>query len=388
MTAAAMAANPSALSGKRVSCDIDGDFVLDNAVIKKATFSNSKIWRSQIKNVTFEDCTFSQTHFMTTDFENVTFRGGSISYRPNPRYEADDTSFEDIMFYNVVMDNVALNGAYFQLGCANTNLTLRNLTRVRNKYTTFTIYDAKLVMDNCKGTGDFLAILDGAESTLYVNNCEFTKYSGLGGLCRAAYIRNSKFLNFSFIGGGYKTVIENSVLTGQIGNGNIRELYLVNNQYLPSGNSRDPWIGRAVLQANTEGKVFLDGRNVKNANLTVTGGAVYIRDLNCVNFILANAAQDLNPQSLDLSNVVITGLRLRNLDLKSCRWENVTLNPPVILLNTRIANFQGYNFNFPRDGSLESSSEGNMIKVIESPSPFNLPPIDAPTPEALGIRVE
>jgi uncharacterized protein YjbI with pentapeptide repeats len=325
---------------------------------------------------------------MTTDFENVIFRGGSISYRPNSRYEADDTSFEDIMFYNVVMDNVALNGAYFQLGCGNTNLTLKNLTRVRNKYTTFTIYNAKLVMDNCKASGDFLAILDGAESTLYVNNCEFSKISGLGGLCKAAYIRNSKFLNFSFIGGGYKTVIENSVLTGQIGNGNIRELYLVNNQYLPSGNSRDPWIGRAVLQANTAGKVFLDGRNVNNANITITGGDVYICDLNCLNLIIANAAADLNTQSLDLSNVVITGLRFRNLDLKRCHWQNVTLNPPVILLNTRIADFKGYNFNFPRDGSLESTSDNNMIRVTESSRPFNFPPIVAPSPEALGVRVE
>jgi uncharacterized protein YjbI with pentapeptide repeats len=388
MTAAAMAANPSALSGKRITCDIDGDFVLENAVIKRATFANSKIWRSIIRNVTFEDCTFSQTHFMTTDFENVTFKGGSISYRPNPRYEADDTSFEDIMFYNVVMDNVALNEAYFQLGCGDTNLTLRNLTRVRNKYTTFTIYNAKLVIDNCKASGDFLALLDGKDSTLYVNNCEFRKLSGIGGVCKAAYIRNSKFLNFSFIGGGYTTVIENSVLTGQIGNGVIRQLYLINNQYLPSGNSRDPWIGRAVLQANTDGKVFLDGQNVKNAYLTVTGGSIYIRDLECVYFILASPADDLTTRSLDLSNVVISGLRLRNLDLKSVRWQNVTVNPPVILLNSKIANFQAYNVSYPRDGTLESSSDGNSIKITQSKLPFDFPPIIAPTPEALGVRIE
>jgi uncharacterized protein YjbI with pentapeptide repeats len=387
MTAAAMAANPNALSGKRISCDIDGDFVLENAVIKRATFANSKIWRSKIRNVTFENCTFSQTHFMTTDFENVIFKGGSISYRTNPRYGGDDTSFEDIIFMNVVMDDVALNGAYFQIGCRGTNLTLRNLTRVRNEYTTFTIYDTKLVLDNCRGSGDFLAYIDGAETTAYVNNCEFNKTSGLGGLCKAMYIRNSKFLNFSFIGGGYTTVIENSVLAGQIGNGNIRELYLLNNQYIQT-DKKDPWIGRAVLQANTDGKVFLDGRNVKNAYMTVTGGAVYIRDLDCVNFILANAAADLNPQSLDLSNVVLRGLRLRNLTLKSVRWENVTVTPPVILLKTKISNFQAYDSSYPKDGSLESTSDDNFIQITESPRPLNLPPIIAPTPESLGIRME
>jgi uncharacterized protein YjbI with pentapeptide repeats len=388
MTAAAMAANPNALSGKRITCDIKKGLVLENAVIKRATFINSKIWRSKIRNVTFENCTFTQTHFMSTDFENVIFKGGSISYRPNPRYEADDTSFEDIIFLNVVMDGVALNEAYFQLTCKHTNLTLKNLTRINNKYTPFIIYDAKLVLDNCKASGDFLILFDGAESTLYVNNCEFTKSSGLGGICKAAYIRNSKFLNFSFIGGGYTTVIENSVLTGQIGNGGIRELYLINNQYPPSGNTKDPWIGRTVLRANTEGKVFLDGRNVKNAYLTVTSGSVYIRDLDCIKFILANPHESLNPQNLDLFNVVLDGLLLGDLDLKNARLQNVTINTPVILLKSKIASFQVYNVSYPRDGSLESSSDGNSIKITESQRPFDFPPILAPTPESLGIRVE
>ncbi|MDR2302490.1 MAG: pentapeptide repeat-containing protein, partial [Deltaproteobacteria bacterium] len=211
MTAAAMAANPSSLSGRNITCDIDGDFVLENAVIKRATFTNSKIWRSTVRNVTFENCTFSRTQFMSTTFENVTFKGGSVSYRSGSRND-NEVSFEDVRFINVVVDGVSLNEGYFQVTSRGGNLTLKNLTNVRNKFVSFYIGNSKVVMDNCKANGELFAVLSGERTTVYVNNCEFVKYSGIGGNCKSLYINNSKFLKFSYIGGGDTTVIENSVL--------------------------------------------------------------------------------------------------------------------------------------------------------------------------------
>ncbi|MDR2386099.1 MAG: hypothetical protein LBE80_00760, partial [Deltaproteobacteria bacterium] len=202
ITAAAMAANPAGLSGKQITCDIDGDFVLENAVIKRASFNNSKIWRSTIRNVTFENCSFTRTQFMSTTFENVIFKGGSVSYRPGSRYDDDEASFEDVRFINVVMDGVSLHEAYFQVTSRGNNLTLKNLTNVRNKYVSFYIGNSKLIIDNCKANNELFAVLSGERTTVYVNNCEFTKYSGIGGNCKSLFINNSKFLRFSYIGGG------------------------------------------------------------------------------------------------------------------------------------------------------------------------------------------
>jgi uncharacterized protein YjbI with pentapeptide repeats len=386
MSATAMARNPSALSGKKITCDIDGDFVLENAVIKRATFANSKIWRSTIRNVTFENCTFSQTHFMTVTFENVIFKGGSVSYRPNPRYLADDTSFEDVIFENVVMDGVTLNGARFIIGCSGTNLTLKNL-HIKNKNITFFIGDSKLVLDNCKASGEWLANLGGGETTVFINNCEFRDHSGVGGHCKSVYIKNSKFLDWSYVGGGTTTVIENSVLTGKIGIGNIRELYLINNQHLPS-NPKELTTGRTTLQTHIEGKVFLDGRNFQNACLTVVSGSVYIRDLDCINLVVARADKKLIPQTLDLENVNIKGLIFLRLDLKSARWQNVTMEPPIRLENVKIPMLQTYNVSLPQEFIMGGTSGDNLIKITENPKPFDFPPIVAPTPESLGVRTE
>ncbi|MDR2302496.1 MAG: pentapeptide repeat-containing protein [Deltaproteobacteria bacterium] len=387
MTAAAMAANPTGLSGKRITCDIEGDFVLENAVIKKATFANSKIWRSTIRNVTFENCAFSQTHFMSTSFENVIFKGGSVSYRPNPKYQADDTSFEDVRFINVVMDGVSLNEAYFQVTSRGGNLTLKNMTNVKNKYVSFYIGNSKLVMENCKASGELFAVLSGKETTAYVNNCEFRKYSGIGGNCKSVYIKDSKFLNFSYVGGAVNTVIENSVLTGQIGNANIYELYLINNQHQPS-DPKELTIGRSVLQTHIDGKVFLDGKNLKEACLTIVSGSVFIRDLDCVNLILGRSDKTLIPQSLDLLNVVVNGLIFLDLDLKSARWQNVTVKPPFEFENAKIANLQTYQVDLAQEFIAAGSLGDNDIRITKSPKPFDFPQIVVPSLEALGVRVE
>ncbi|MDR2387783.1 MAG: pentapeptide repeat-containing protein [Deltaproteobacteria bacterium] len=387
MSAAAMAANPTALSGKRITCDIEGDFVLENAVIKKATFANSKIWRSTIRNVTFENCAFTQTHFMSVSFENVIFKGGSVSYRPNPRYQADDTSFEDVRFINVVMDGVALNEAYFQVSSRGGNLTLKNLTSIKNKYVSFYIGNSQVVFDNCQASGELLAVLSGKQTTAMVKNCEFRKYSGIGGNCKAVFIKDSKFLNFSYVGGGVNTVIENSVLTGQIGNANIYELYLINNQHLPS-DPKELTIGRSVLQTHIDGKVYLDGKNLKKACLTIVSGSTFIRDLDCLNLILGQSDKTLIPQSLDLLNVTISGLIFIDLDLKSSRWQKVTLEPPIELENSKIGNLETFEVSLPREFMAAATSGGNHIKISKSQSPFNFPPIVPPSPESLGVRVE
>jgi uncharacterized protein YjbI with pentapeptide repeats len=324
---------------------------------------------------------------MSVIFENVTFKGGSVSYRPNPRYEADDTSFEDVRFLNVVMDDVDLNEAYFQASCRGTNLTLKNLTSIKNKYVTFYIGNTKLIVDNCKASGELFAVISGKESTVYVKNCEFRKYSGIGGNCKSIFIKNSKFLNFSYVGGGVNTVIEDSVLTGQIGNANIHELYLINNQHLPS-DPKELMYGRTVLQTHIDGKVYLDGRNFQNACLTMVSGSIFIRDLDCVNLILGRSDKTLIPQSLDLLNVVIRGLIFIDLDLKGSRWQNVTLHPPIELEKSRIANLQTHNVTLPQEFIVAGSSGENDIRITESPSPFKFPEIVAPTPESLGVRVE
>ncbi|MDR2367619.1 MAG: pentapeptide repeat-containing protein [Deltaproteobacteria bacterium] len=386
MSAAAMAANPSALSGRTINCNIESGLVLENAVIKRATFANSKIWNSTIRNVTFENCTFSQTHFMTTTFENVIFKGGSVSHRSS-KNSYDEPSFEDVIFLDVVIDGVSLSEAYFQVRSRGTKLTLRNLTNIRNKYVTFYIGNSSLVMDNCKASGELMAVLSGERTTVYVNNCEFRKYSGIGGNCRSIYINNSKFFNFSHIAGGDNTVIQNSLLTGQIGHANIQQLYLVNNEH-PQSDPKEPWLGRTVLRTHVDGKVFLDGRNYQNAYLTVVSGSVLIRDLNCVNLILGSPGKELDPQTFDLCNVDIKGLQFLDLNLKSARWENVRLEPPVTLDNARIASLQTYNSTIAQEFISMGASGNNGIRVTESPHPFNFPQIVAPTPESIGVRVE
>jgi uncharacterized protein YjbI with pentapeptide repeats len=382
ITAEKMAANPAALSGKRITCKIDSGLLLENAVIKNATFVNSKIWRSAIKNVTFENCNFSQTHFVLTSFENVTFKGGSITNR-----SSDDACFEDVGFKNVVIDGVDLNGAYFQIGCQGSRLVLKNLTNIRNKNISFFINDTKLVIDNCKAKGEFFAIIDGEESTVFVNNSEFRDISGIGGFFKAMYIQNSKFLGFSFIGGGLTTVIKNSVLTGEIGNGVIDEMYLINNQYQPV-DPKDLNVGRTVLESSVNGKVFLDGHDVKNACLNIISGHVFIANLECINLNVLEFADDLIPQTLDLLNVVIKGAYFGPLEFKSARWQNVTILPPLEVEDVKIHKLETHNVTFPQGSPFTENSPGNDIQISESAKPLNFPEIIVPTPQSLGIIME
>jgi uncharacterized protein YjbI with pentapeptide repeats len=388
MTAATMAANPSALSGQNIRCNIKGDFVLENAVIRRATFTDSKIWRSTIRNVTFENCAFNRTQFMMTEFENVTFKGGSVSGSTSANSEGDLVNFEDSRFINVVLDGVSLAGAYFQVTSRGGGLTLRNLKNIRNRHVTFYIGNSKLVIDNCKASNELLTVLSGERTTVYVNNCEFNKYSGIGGNCKSLYIRNSKFLGFSYIGGGITTVIENSVLTGQIGHANIKELYLVKNQHQRSS-PKEPWIGRTVFRTEMEGKVFVDGQNLQDAHLTIVSGHVFIRDLDCVNMVVGTSDPKLlETKSLDLYNVKIKGIHFLDLNLISARWENVVVEPTIEMENSKIAKLQIYNVELPEEFIKLGNSKDNSIKITQSVKSFNFPSFVTPTPEALGVRVE
>jgi hypothetical protein len=147
-------------------------------------------------------------------------------------------------------------------------------------------------------------------------------------------------------------------------------------------------VGRTVLESDKEGKVFLDGRGVKNACLNILSGHIYITDLECINLNVLEFADDLIPQSLDLSNVVIRGSDFGPLNLQSSRWQNVTIYPPVNMEEVNIKNLQVYNVSFPEGSPWTEISPDNHINITQSPTPFNFPEIKVPSPESLGIIVE
>jgi uncharacterized protein YjbI with pentapeptide repeats len=378
MTAEQMAANPSGLSCKTITCDIESDLVMENAVIKNANFVNSRIYRSKIKNVTFENCNFKQAHFWRTTFENVTFKGGSVTFRLDPK-TGDEDAFELVVFKNVVIDGVKLNG-YFSTSSAGGSLTLKNLKNLKNKNVLFFVNDVNLIIDNIEHSGDWFVSVMGKESTVYVRNSIFKgRSSGIGGHPKSLYIENSKLLG-GYIGGAQTAVIKNSYLKGQIGD-NGHNLFLINNQLPCSKPDEDGEMWCSVALANEDNLVFVENGNSEDICLRIAAAKIYVRNSNFNYLKILSFPSFFVPHTIELENLNIKNLYLSNLNLKEGRWQNETVSPPSRISNSKIDNLRLHNVVF----STQTADAKINIKINESSKPLVFTEIKVPTPEDLGI---
>ena len=103
--------------------------------------------------------------------------------------------------------------------------------------------------------------------------------------------------------------------------------------------------------------------------------------------ILGSKAGEVT-RRLDLRNVQIKGGSWRYLRLLSGQWENVVIEPPVIVDKSRLENVAAYNLQFPQGepwSEVEESEGPLYFGVTRRPTPFAWEEVHVPEPVDWGI---
>ena len=132
-----------------------------------------------------------------------------------------------------------------------------------------------------------------------------------------------------------------------------------------------------------------EGLSFRNAGeyLLLGGGNLEARDIVLASPILGSKAGEVT-RRLDLRNVQIKGGSWRYLRLLSGQWENVVIEPPVIVDKSRLENVAAYNLQFPQGepwSEVEESEGPLYFGVTRRPTPFAWEEVHVPEPEDWGI---
>jgi uncharacterized protein YjbI with pentapeptide repeats len=359
---------------------------LADITFKNTTFSNINIAESDFRNVTFENCTFSKTRIVRSRFENVIFKDCLLTHSGTPVQEANRTIIWSSTFNNVAFDNVKMQSA--RLIGVSGSLTFRNMRDFSN-YRWGDYRGGPIVtdgnssvninfrVDNCELSGAVLAVLS-YDSTVYITNSRLKESGFSSSPCKIIYAENC-ILEDTDLGEPQLLVVKDSTVQVSTTGVEAGQVYFVNNKYIP----------RTVL-AGREVHVWGGGAR---GDLTVTGGNVFIYDMELTNFYLVVTRND-KIESVNLRNVKIVGGIWADLRLESGMWENVEIYPSIEIEHYKfksdpeIKSLKVHNVTLPQGNPFidKNGAPGNVnAQGQKSDRPFEWPEVHVPTAQELGL---
>ncbi len=377
-----IARNPQSLSGQYIKDGQVDDLEIKNALITGLQLKNVTFLKASIENVTFEGCTFEKVNFSRTNFSNVQFKNcvfkesGKTSF-PDNLTQITGTA-RDILFLGCELNNIEFAFSDTSSGF----LLFKNITKARSvdKNGPFILSGgAHIRIDNCSIQS---GIIGGRENaSAMVKNSVFTNASVYAG---KNFISGSKFSEECYPGGKLLVITDSELTGGMLHVSGTA--YALNNSYkytVVKSDFGDIVAGVGIKTLKPENKVYVTGKEGVHC-LRIIGGDVEVRNLTLFTPTVSQLNNPAPITALNLKDVTIQGGYWKGLALLSGKWENVSIEPPVVVKKTSIQNIQAYRLEYPKGPPFTNKSEIRM-DVKEVNQPFEWPEIVAPTPEEHGL---
>ena len=358
------------------------DLRLADTVIRDMVFEDVVAGGAHFRNIIFENCRFSRVDLSHSTFENVVFRNCALESGKN----ADDTlvlttfegsSMKDVLFEQSRLYRVRLA----ELQGAGGKVSFKKMTDIvpeENYGLLLSGQELRICVEDSQIRGGKIKIHmdEKNKSFLIARNSIFSRFSVY---CDAIFMQNCTIADSRL--GAAELIVRDSSLSGAEVLSTVKG-YLVYNLYSSgkggAGNS---------AHALGKGKIYVLHRDPAPAHLSLGGGNLEARDIVLASPILGSKAGEVT-RRLDLRNVQIKGGSWRYLRLLSGQWENVVIEPPVIVDKSRLENVAAYNLQFPQGepwSEVEESEGPLYFGVTRRPTPFAWEEVHVPEPEDWGI---
>jgi uncharacterized protein YjbI with pentapeptide repeats len=390
-TVAEINANPQLLNGLRFSKGSLKGLVLRNAHIRGMVFNDIQAPESIIENVTFENCVFTKTNFRWSYFENVAFINCTMLNDGDPEDINNTTIFEYSRMNNILFDNTKMrhviihgidgNGGYF---------LLRNMNDVVPRGGTGQIIiacDLHCRIDNSNfPTSGVIVEGDEKKNSIYVQN---SRLNNLFLKSTNIYIYNSILSSGSLMSDN-DAVIKDSTIT-HTALAVVRKGYFVNNAYPTHGAPQEDLYAKGFMRyglseiaADIGGHAYVLGSAGEPCHLGFFTGNVTIQNIMLKQplFWLGNKE---NPNTIiNMKNVTLQGGVFTGLRVKGGMWENVSIEPTVLINDASITNVKAYRLEFTKGEPWRK--EGSFTFDVQTCyQPFEWEEIHVPTPEEMGL---
>jgi len=384
LTISEVNADPTLLSNKYIEkVELKG-LNLKNAVITNLTMKNVNAMNGIFENITFESCTFMKARFDDGKFINVAFRNCKISSIDDSKNYESITTFTSSIFENVIFYNTELSYVRFDGISGNNGFVLfKNITRdkPRGEAPLFSISNAQVRVSDSIING----VIAGRKNVHAIT--KNSQYIEGGIYCDNNFIINTKMQDMIEAGGFKHLVIRDSVVDGDV-SVNGGKGYLVNNKYL--WGTRESLSGKTVtmgvgLHAKPDDSIYVVAKDNEPCSFRIFGGNVTLKGFTLMDTLIGGLFKEEPPiTTLNLKDVVMQGGRWGDLRLLGGQWENVRIEPPVLVDRTSIKNLRYYRLDFPKGPPWNKKGEF-VIEATENQTPFVWEEPKIPTPEDLGM---
>ena len=379
-------ANPQVLNGLRFSKTDMKRLDIQNVHIKGMVFDNIQADNSRFINVTFENCTFTLVNFQSCRFENVAFINCVIQGRGDPkdinnstifRYSVfKDVLFENTKMNNVIADNISGEGGY---------VYFRNMHEVSPRGGEGPILVGSdlhcCVVDSNFTKANFL-IRGNNNTSFYARNSKFTKATLQSG---HIYIENCGLKEMPISSTG-TMVVTRSVLDG-VNASSDKICYYAYNQYIDSrgiDSDLNQELGNDIFGYDGS-EVYVLHKDSSPALLGFSAGRITATDINLHNPMLTQLGEPKYPLSLNLRNVRISGGYWAVLTVDSGKWENVSIEPTVLVDRVKLDKIQAFNLEYPKGEPWKKEGEFSL-DITRVSKPFSWPEVRVPTPADMGLE--
>ena len=357
------------------------DLHLADTVIRDMVFEDVVAGGARFRNIIFENCRFLRVDLSHSVFENVVFRNCALESGKNADGTLVLTTFEGSSMKDVLFEQSRLYRVRLaELRGAGGKVSFKKMTDIvpEENYGLLLSGQERICVEDSQISGGKIKIhmAEKNKSFLIARNSIFSRFSVY---CDAIFMQNCTVADSRL--GAAELVVRDSSLSGAEVLSTVKG-YLVHNLYSTgkggAGNS---------AHALGKGKIYVLHRDPAPAHLSLGGGNLEARDITLASPVLGSKAGEVT-RRLDLRNVEIKGGSWRYLRLLSGQWENVVIEPPVIVDKSRLENVAAYNLQFPQGepwSEVEESEGPLYFGVTRRPTPFAWEEVHVPEPEDWGI---
>lgn len=378
----AIVRNPQSMSGQYIKDGLLEGLTIKNASITGLKLKNVKFRKVSFENISFENCTFEKVNFSRINFKNVQFKNCVFKEYGSKNNPDDLTQLtgnaRDVLFQSCELRNIDFTFADESSGF----LLFKNITTaysVEKDGPFISSGGMHTRIDNCSFQS---GIIGGDENaSLMVKNSTFTYASIYAG---KTFISGSKFSNASNPGGTLLVITDSELTGGMLQISGIG--YALNNTYkynVIKRAGREIVNGVGIETETLDNKVYVTGKEGLHC-LRIFGGDVEVRGLTLFTPMLTQANGPNPIQALNLKDVTMQGAYWKWVTVLGGKWENVRIEPPVVVEETSFQNIQAYRLEYPK-GMPFTNKNKISLDVKEVHQPFDWPAIVAPTPEEHGL---
>ncbi len=358
------------------------DLRLENTIIRNMILEDVIASGAHFHNIVFDNCRFLRVDLRHSFFENVVFRNcilesGKAADGTSRLTSFEGSSMKDVLFEQSRLYKVRLA----ELQGAGGSVSFKKMTDIVPEEGCELLLsgrELRIGVEDSLISGGKIKVQMGEKnkSFLMARNSIF---SGFSGYCDAIFMQDCTIADSHL--GAAEMVVRDSSLSGT-------EVLCTDKGYLAYNHYPADSRGSSnAVRALGKGKLYILHRDPTPAYLSLGGGNLEARNITLASPMLGSKTGEVT-RRLDLRNVILKGGSWCSLRLLRGQWENVVIEPPVIVHESRLENVAAYNLQFPQGepwSGIEDSEGSLYFGLMRRPVPFSWEDVRVPVPEDWGF---